>query len=464
MSGKAPGAPARRRVAPLGGVVKNGLMVSTLFACTFTIYGVVALVSRFVLGQSGRPALWLLLVATFAVAVVLPPVRRRVERGVNRLVLGERSDAYELMTSVVSRMANTLAVDDVLPRLAEAAARSVRSQRGEVRLWLADGGESRQVWSADGDQAGQFQVDGLGLTVEVQHGGAPVGEIGVDTRTGMAAAGSRMLRELAAPAGLALSTVRLTFELRQRLDQVAALNHQLRASQERMVDARRIEQQRIQAEVNLTVRPRLDAVDAALVAAGESVPDQAGLEAVLAEARAGAVGALDALRSLATGIYPPRLAEAGVVAALEAWAERTGFRLTVRPDGDLDRIRSMPSIEATTYFVCVTVLGDLAGEPGTRPGLLAFADIGESNDGARLVLSVRCLPDRSPALALTPETVQILRDRIDALGGALTIGQPEPTTVTLDSRLPIAEPRGRRVPAAPAAVRPPHPTKESLGP
>jgi hypothetical protein len=444
--------------------VKNVLMVSMLFACTFTIYGVAALARRFVLGQSGRPALWLLLLATFAVAIVLPPVRRRVERSVNRLVLGQRSDAYELMTSVVSRMANTLAVDDVLPRLAEAAARSVRSQRGEVRLWLADGGESRQVWSADGDQARQTQVGGLGLTVEVQHGGAPVGEIGVDTGTGMAAAGSRMLRELAAPAGLALSTVRLTFELRQRLDQVAALNHQLRASQERMVDARRIEQQRIQSEVNLTVRPRLDAVEQALLAAGDAAQDRDRLKALADEARSAAVGALDALRNLATGIYPPRLAEAGVVAALEAWAERTGFRLTVRPDGDVDRIRSMPSIEATTYFVCVTALGDVAGEHGAQPDLVACADVGENGDGARLTLSVRCPPDRGPAL--TPETVQILQDRIDALGGALTIGQPEPSTVTLDSWLPIAvEPNGRRVPAASAAAaQPPHPTKQSLGP
>jgi signal transduction histidine kinase len=279
------GAPAGRRAAPLRGVWRNGLMVSMLFACTFAIYGTAALVSRLALGRSGRLALWLLLAATFAVAVVLPRMRRLVERSVDRLVLGQRSDAYELMTSVVSRMANTLAVDDVLPRLAEAAARSVRSQRGEVRLWLADGSESRQVWTADGDQPHQTDGQRLGLTVEVQHRGAQVGQIGVDTRTGMASAGSQMLRELAAPAGLALSTVRLIFELRRRLEQVAALNAELQASQDRMVDARRVEQQRIQAEVNLKVRPRLDAVEEALVAADEAAPHPDRLKALVDVAR-----------------------------------------------------------------------------------------------------------------------------------------------------------------------------------
>jgi hypothetical protein len=446
----------------LGGPLRNALIVVALFACTFTIYGLAALLSRLVLGQSGRPALWLLLVATLAVAIILPSVRPRVERSVNRLVLGQRSDGYELMTSVVSRMANTLAVDDVLPRLAEAAARSVRSQRGEVRLWLADGNESRQVWTAGGEPAPRTNVEALGLTVEVQHRGAPVGEIGVDTRTGMAAAGGRVLRELAAPAGLALSTVRLTYELRQRLDQVEALNHELRASQERMVDTRRIEQQRIQAEVDLKVRPHLDSVDGALEAAGAAALTPDRLEALIEVARSEAVGALDALRGLATGIYPPRLAEAGVSAALTAWAERTGYRLEVRQAGDLDRLRSTPSIEATMYFICVTVLGELAGELGALSDLVTFADIGDDGDIFRFTLSVQCLP--GPGASLRPQAVQRLQDRIDALGGSLTIGQPEPSAILLDSRLPIApEQGGQRVGAVSSAAPSTHRTKELPG-
>ena len=97
-------------------------------------------------GAWRRPPLWALAVAPLAVVLLLPAVRRGGDRLAARLLLGDDADAYAEMAAFSSRIANTLAVDDVLPRLAEAAARTVHGEGAEVELLLDEGRSWRQVW------------------------------------------------------------------------------------------------------------------------------------------------------------------------------------------------------------------------------------------------------------------------------------------------------------------------------
>ena len=102
-------------------------------------------------------------------------------------------------------------VDEVVPALAETAGRTMHSTRAEVRLLMSDGDSWSQVWPQ------RAVADGSQMTVGVRHGGTDVGEIEVDVADPDESDRDRgLLDDLARPAGLALSTVRLTVELRRR--------------------------------------------------------------------------------------------------------------------------------------------------------------------------------------------------------------------------------------------------------
>jgi signal transduction histidine kinase len=73
--------------------------------------------------------------------------------------------------------------------------------------------------------------------------------------------------------------------------------------------------------------------------------------------------ALEELRELAHGLFPPILTSEGLEPALEAAARRAG--LPVRVDaGDIGRLE--PELEAAVYFCCVEALQNAAKRPGVR--------------------------------------------------------------------------------------------------
>ena len=73
--------------------------------------------------------------------------------------------------------------------------------------------------------------------------------------------------------------------------------------------------------------------------------------------QADATDALEQLRDLARGIYPPLLADQGLVAALEAQARKASVPTEVRSDG----IGRYPQdIEAAVYFCVLEALNNVA--------------------------------------------------------------------------------------------------------
>ncbi len=221
--------------------------------CAAIIYSGAAVAWRALGDGHSHPGVVTVLVATAVVAAVLALFRRGFDRVANWLAYGEHADGYELASRFLTRMATTLQVDEVLPRLAETAARSVGSRRGEVRVWLADGNTWKQTWP---DDAALGETD---ITVPVQHGGDLIGQMAVSVDASeLSPADRRLLDQLAGPAGLAFSTVRLTHALRQQAAEIEATTEQIQASRQRIVEARRSEQDRIHGQLATTIQPHLD--------------------------------------------------------------------------------------------------------------------------------------------------------------------------------------------------------------
>jgi hypothetical protein len=376
--------PAIARSSPqvVRGAIVGGAVLLTALAVTTAATAA----TRAADGAWIRPPLWALAIAPLAVVLLLPAVRRGGDRLAARLLHGADAEAYTRMTAFSSRIATTLAVDDVLPRLAEAAARTVRGERAEVQLVLDQGRRWRQVWPPD---AGALVTD---VHVQVRHAGNAVGAIGVGAPEGLRPSDLRLLEELARPAGLALSTVRLTFELRRRLAELEAGNAELRASRDRIVAARRHERERLRADVETRIAPPLERARAAVRQGDRDAARQAAAEA------------LDALRRLSRGIVPPELHDIGPGAALELWASEVGVPLEVRVTGDLRSLREDGATEFALFYCAAQAAAAFGG---------GAAEVGA--DAAGAWLSIRHEGPVEPAL----ET--LLRDRVEALGGTVTI-------------------------------------------
>ena len=133
----------------------------------------------------------------------------------------------------------------------------------------------------------------------------------------------RVLAELARQVGLALHNVRLDSALQASLDELRHKAEELQASRARIVAAADAERRRIERNLHDGAQQRLVALAVKLGLARRLVdadPDQT--RGMLDELRDELKDAVEELRNLAHGIYPPLLMDQGLAAALGSAAQR----------------------------------------------------------------------------------------------------------------------------------------------
>ena len=388
---------------------RTGIVIGCRLAVAVVGYSLLAFAWRHLSAGPARWPLWVVVTATALVAGLLSMADRPITILADRLSFGERADSQQLMRELLARMSDTLPVGEVVPRLAEAAGRTAHSDRAEVRVWLPGGEEWSQVWPSP------VRPRTDSLTIGVRHGGDALGEIEVAIAE-QSAFDRRLLERLAGPAGLALSTVRLTYELRQRAADLERLTLALHQSRQRLLDARRDERHRLRRELaDRVIRHMANASDAvARVRAGAD--STSSLELSSAETELGT--ALDRLRVLSRGLYPPTLNESGLAMSLAAWPVSTGVPTAIQVDGADQLLRDRPELEACIYFCVVTVLGALADRGVDR----LSATVRIESDAVSFRVSANCQTDISAAEVLA------IRDRVEAFDGSLleiSTGSPQ---------------------------------------
>ena len=208
-------------------------------------------------------------------------------------------------------------------------------------------------------------------------------------------------------AGAALENRRLAAQVEASLEEL----HESRARIQAAADA---ERQRMERDLHDGAQQRLVALRVRVELAGELAGEDPGSGVTLLhELGSELEQALDEVRALARGIYPPLLADLGIVKALRAVGRRHPVQTTIEADGVG---RYPPELERTVYFCCLEALQNAAKHASSSTVSITLAD-----DGA-LRFAVR---DDGIGFAAggvrAGQGLTNMRDRLAAVGGELTI-------------------------------------------
>ncbi len=364
-------------------------------------------------------------VAAAALAVLFQPARERARRIADRLVYGRRATPYEVLAEFSGRVGEAYSTDDVLPRMAQLLAEGAGATSATV--WVRVGGEvhPKASWP-EGRHEDPLALEGEALptfenqdAVEVRHRGELLGALTVTMPPAdpMNPAREKLVRDLAGQAGLVLRNVRLIEELR--------------ASRQRLVAAQDEERRRLERNIHDGAQQQLVALSVKLRLLGQLASRDPARTAEMADQlQAEATEALEDLRDLARGIYPPLLADKGLGAALDAQARRAAVPLSVETDGIG---RYPPDVESALYFCCLEALQNVA-----KYAHATHAEVRLSERADELAFEVVDDGDGFDRRTTQPGTgLQGMADRLDALGGTLEVRSQPGVGTTVIGRVPV---------------------------
>ena len=375
----------------------------------------------------------LTMIAAVVVAVSFQPARARLTRVANHLVYGKRATPYEVLSEFSERLGGAYADDDLLPRMARVLSEGIGAERGDV--WLAVGRELRDVasWPSDAERLPSVpltngavpSLDGAQRVWPVESGGELLGALAVRKPSAdpISPADEKLVDGLAGQAGLVMRNVRLTEELKGRLDDLTAAQRRIVTAQD---EARRRLERNIhdgaqQQLVALTVKARL----ARTLASRD--PEKA--TEMIGQIETETQDALENLRDLARGIYPPLLADKGLVAALAAQARKISVPTDVSADEGVGRYPQ--EVEAAAYFCALEALQNVAKYAGASCASVTIRQEAE-------VLTFDVTDDGTgfdPAAARSGTGVQGMADRLAAIGGSLELVSAPGAGTTVRGRI-----------------------------
>jgi signal transduction histidine kinase len=301
-------------------------------------------------------------------------------------------------------------------------ARALEQPSLRLAFWLPERGE---YVDTDGVALpGSLELPGRSVTA-IQRAGRPYAVVVHES----ALPEEREVVELAGSSSvLALENMRLEAELRASIGD-------LRASRTRIVAVADSERRRVERDLHDGAQHRLIALRVKLRLLEEAnEADVATRARLVHELEADAEAALEDLRSLVRGIYPPLLVDRGLRDAL-AWAARSA---PIETTLDVDGVhRYAPEVEAAVYFCCLEAVQNAAKHAGST----ARATIRVREIDANLVFDVSDNGSgfRSSSAAESGG-LRNMRDRAGAAGGTVEVTSAPGDGTLVHGVVPIVSP------------------------
>jgi signal transduction histidine kinase len=424
----------RDRLYDIDVIISRTVVYGLLSAAFTAVYvGIVLGIGTFA-GHRGGPLLTVS--AAVCIAALFQPLRHRFQRFANRLVYGERATPYQVLADFAEDMAGQLDFTEAVERMVAVLAGAAGADRAEA--WIRVGPQLRPaaVWPRESDPppavplgpGGTLPPLDASRAVAVRHSGELLGALSLHKPPNepLTSADDKLLQHLASQAGLVLRNAQLTADLRATIEE-------LRASRRRLVEAQDAERRKIERNLHDGAQQQLIALKIQVGLLEDSVGDPAAIRQLTPMLKDGLGAALDDLRDLARGIYPPLLADQGLVPALQAQARKASVPVEIDADG----IGRYPQdTEAAMYFCTLEALQNIAKYAGA-----SHATVGLSCAGGSLRFTITDDGTGFDTASTRHGTgLQGMADRLAALGGALQIRSQPGHGTTLSGQLPVSAP------------------------
>ncbi len=304
-------------------------------------------------------------------------------------------------------------------------------------VWLAVDRELRDVaaWPNDVDRLAPIAlpngsvpaIQGVDRVYPVTSAGELLGALAIRKPASdpVTPSDEKLIADLAGQAGLVLRNVRLNEELKLRFEE-------LKAAQKRLVSAQDAERRRLERNIHDGAQQQLVALAVKLkLADGLIERDAQKARELVGQLQGETHAALEDLRDLARGIYPPLLADKGLGSALEAQARRSGLPVEVRA-GAIGRYPQ--DIEAAVYFSCLEAMQNIAKYASASAVSVALSEsdhhltFAVTDDGSGF----------DPDATTAGSGLQGIADRLGALDGEVTVTSAPGRGTTVEGRLPLA--------------------------
>ncbi|MGZ6853116.1 MAG: sensor histidine kinase [Mycobacteriaceae bacterium] len=399
----------------LAGLVRHRLLEVDVYIVRTLARGTLglAVVTAYALAVAvaARHVVLVAVVLTLLGAVLAGPALSALERLADRWVTGGKVGQRAVLRSILDALASRSPED--FPAW---LARAIREGLDVSGVQLRTEG---QVLASSG------QLRHVALSVPLRVAGLEVATLECGRRRGGWGRDQRQTLQAVAPAiALAVRDVGLSEELRDRVEELSR-------SRARLVQAEDTARQRVERDLHDGAQQQLVALLALLGVAAAMTEDGSAAARPLKHARELAVDALADLRTLVTGIYPPVLADRGLVAAIEARADLMPFPVRVDADQTLRHTRFARDIESAAYFVVSEALTNVIKHAGVDGASVAI--VLDDTD-----LHVTITDAGSGAVAVDGSGLAGLRDRVHALGGTFPVEGAPGSGTTVMARLRVA--------------------------
>lgn len=284
-------------------LINRTLVYGIMTGIILLIYTLVVGAASVLFGSQGN---WLLaLGATGLVAVLFQPIRNRLQRGVNRLLYGQRDEPFEVMARLGQRLEQIIAPDSAYSTIVETIAQALRLPYAAIQI--PRGGRRRTV--------GSYGIPGKELeSYDLTHQGEIVGWLQVGRRApdeALNPADERLLRNIARQAGAAVHNAQLTADLQQ--------------SRQQIITSREEERRRLRRDLHDGLGPSLASLLLeARVLRRMIRDDQDAAEKLADEMQADIRTTIEDIRRVVHELRPPALDDLGLAAAVQVMAAKIG--------------------------------------------------------------------------------------------------------------------------------------------
>jgi signal transduction histidine kinase len=353
--------------------------------------------------------------ATGLVALLFQPIRERLQRGVNRLMFGERDDPVSVLGSLSKRLEAAADPEAILPGIVDTVGQALKLPYVAIEV---QNGQSTKVVAEYG--AARESVERLPLIYQSK----AIGQLVFARRSpneSFSESEYKLLRNISSQTGAAVHAAKLTKDLRR--------------SRQRLVTAREEERRRLRRDLHDGLGPTLAGATLRIDIARnklESDPDLADI--LLVETKGQIQDTIGDVRRLVYELRPPALDEMGLEKAVRSFVEQQkidGLKITI---DDSNGLSTLPAaVEVAAYQIALEGITNVIYHAQASEAEISFSSKYEN-------LVVEIIDDGIGLPEPIPVGVGItsMRERAEELGGQLQLIQRSPGTL-LRACLPCPE-------------------------